>query len=157
MTNYPKTMKKNNHYPQPHRHDWVWWAYLILLCVLFALFLCSCKRVEYVTQEKVVYHTDTLRQTLVQRDSIYLHDSIAYKEFVKGDTVRIESEKWHTRYVDKVKHDTTYVAKVDTAYVSKTEVKEVPREKKWWESALQWVGLLTLIGGGIWIYHKLKK
>ena len=144
-------MKKMN-----HRHDWVWWAYIVLLCVLFALFLCSCKRVEYVTAEKVVYHTDTLRQTLVQRDSIYLHDSIAYKEYIKGGTVRIESEKWHTKFIEKVSHDTTYVAKVDTAYVSKTEVKEVPREKKWWESALEWVGLLTLIGGAIWITYKIK-
>lgn len=151
-------MKKKYKYKHSisHEHDWVWWAYLILLCVLFVLFLCSCKRVEYVTTEKVVYHTDTLRQTLVQRDSIYLHDSIAYKEFVKGDTVRIESEKWHTRYIDKVKHDTTYVAKVDTTYVSKTKVKEVPRKKKWWESALEWVGFLFIFVGSILIIRKIK-
>lgn len=155
-------MKKKYKYKHSisHEHDWVWWAYLILLCVLFVLFLCSCKRVEYVTTEKVVYKTDTLRQTLVQRDSIYLHDSIAYKEFVKGDTVRIESEKWHTKYIDRWLHDTIYVSKVDSVRVPKpypvVEVKEVPRKKKWWESALEWVGFLFIFVGSILIIRKIK-
>lgn len=140
-----------------NRHDWLWWAYTILLCTALALLLFSCKRVEYVTQEKVVYHTDTLRQTMMQRDSIYLHDSIAYKEYVKGDTVRIEREKWHTKYIDRLLHDTTYVSKVDTAYVEKTEVKEVPRKKKWYESALEWLGLFALLCISLYVASKLLK
>ena len=81
----------------------IWLAFLIAISLL-----ASCRQVEYVTVEKV--RTDTTYITKWQRDSVWLHDSIQVTE--KGDTVRIE--RWHTKYVEKQVHDTTYVATHDT-------------------------------------------
>ena len=142
-----------------HRHDGFlacYWA-----CVIGALLicLCACKRVEYVTVEKVIEKTDTFHSVKIQRDSIHVKDSVFLTEYVKGDTVFREKEKWHTAYKDRWYTDTVYKSKTDSVVVPKpypVEVK-VPREKKWYESALEWIGLFVLFGGGIWIIYKVKK
>jgi hypothetical protein len=101
--------------------------------------------VEYVTVEKVL--TDTTYITKWQRDSVWLHDSIHVKE--KGDTVFVE--KWHTKYVESIKHDTTYVATHDTIpdpFPVET-IREVPAELSWWQRLRIWIGnigLLAILG-----------
>ena len=79
-------------------------AVAALICSLFA----SCKSVEYVPV--IEHHTDTVRINHTERDSIYIHDSTYVRE--KGDTMLIE--KWHTRWRDRVVHDTTYISKTDS-------------------------------------------
>ena len=74
-------------------------------------------------------HTDTLIQTKVVHDSIYITDSTVITE--KGDTVTIE--KWHTKYVEKQIHDTTYVSKTDTIPKPYPVEKEVPAQLTWWQ------------------------
>ena len=63
-------------------------AFIVMLLVGLAVcaLLGSCTTTEYVTVEKV--RTDTLIQTKVQKDSVFLHDSTFVK--VAGDTVLIE-------------------------------------------------------------------
>ena len=95
----------------------------MLICLLFG----SCKSVEYVFVPQT--HTDTLIVTKVQHDSIYINDSTVITE--KGDTVTIE--KWHTKYVEKQIHDTTYVSKTDTIPKPYPVEKEVPAELTWWQ------------------------
>ena len=95
----------------------------MLICLLFG----SCKSVEYVFVPQT--HTDTLIVTKVQHDSIYINDSTVITE--KGDTVTIE--KWHTKYVEKQIHDTTYVSKTDTIPQPCPVEKEVPAELTWWQ------------------------
>ena len=95
----------------------------MLICLLFG----SCKSVEYVFVPQT--HTDTLIVTKVQHDSIYINDSTVITE--KGDTVTIE--KWHTKYVEKQIHDTTYVSKIDTIPQPYPVEKEVPAELTWWQ------------------------
>ena len=95
----------------------------MLICLLFG----SCKSVEYVFVPQT--HTDTLIVTKVQHDSIYINDSTVITE--KGDTVTIE--KWHTKYVEKQVHDTTYVSKTDTIPQPYPVEKEVPAELTWWQ------------------------
>ena len=84
----------------------------ILITVIIGMAICalfsSCKSVEYVPV--IEHHTDTLIQTNVQRDSIYINDSTVITE--KGDTVKIE--KWHTKYVEREVHDTLYQAVHDS-------------------------------------------
>ena len=123
---------------------------IMWMVVLFVLaLLSSCKQVEYVTVEKV--KTDTTYITKWQRDSIWLHDSIHVKE--KGDTVLVE--KWHTKYVESIKHDTTYVATHDTIpdpFPVET-IKEVPAELNWWQRLRMWLGnmvLLALLGVAVY-------
>lgn len=115
---------------------------VVWMVVLFVLaLLSSCKQVEYVTVEKV--RTDTTYITKWQRDSIWLHDSIHIKE--RGDTVLVE--KWHTKYIEKVTHDTTYVATHDTIpdpFPVET-IKEVPAELSWWQQLRLWIGNIGLM------------
>ena len=116
---------------------------IVWMVILFVLaLLASCKQVEYVTVEKVL--TDTTYITKWQRDSIWLHDSIHVKE--KGDTVLVE--KWHTKYVESIKHDTTYVATHDTIpdpFPVET-IREVPAELSWWQRLRLWIGNIGLLG-----------
>lgn len=115
---------------------------VVWMVVLFVLaLLSSCKQVEYVTVEKV--RTDTTYITKWQKDSVWLHDSIHVKE--KGDTVLVE--KWHTKYVESIKHDTTYVATHDTIpdpFPVET-IKEVPAELSWWQRLRLWIGNIGLV------------
>ena len=124
---------------------------VVWMVILFVLaLLASCRQVEYVTVEKI--RTDTTYITKWQRDSVWMHDSIMVTE--KGDTIRIE--RWHTKYVEKQVHDTTYVATHDTIpdpFPVET-IKEVPAELSWWQRLRMWLGnivLLALLGvAGYW-------
>ena len=118
-----------------------------LLCLLFS----GCTTTQYVP---VIEHkTDTLIQTKVQKDSIWLHDSIHVTE--KGDTVRIE--KWHTKYVEKQVHDTLYQSKTDSIPVPYEVVKEVPRKRTTIDWVLTITGLLAIIAVIIWVVNKVKR
>lgn len=124
----------------------------VLSILLFVVLLCSCAKTEYITIPE--YHTDTTYITKHQRDSIYLHDSISVKE--KGDTIQIE--KWHTKYIEREIHDTTYQSKVDSVPKPYPVIKEVPADFSWWQTTrlyiadiLLWV---LLIGGILWIIKK---
>jgi hypothetical protein len=109
----------------------------MLICSLF----CSCSSVKYVP---VVQHkTDTFYLSKNVRDSIYLRDSVSIIE--RGETVRIE--KWHTRYVSREVHDTTYLSKTDsipTPYPVEV-IKEVDKPLTWWQRVKMFVGLSSLI------------
>ena len=124
---------------------------MLVAVAVLALLMCSCKSVEYVPV--IEHHTDTTYITKHQRDSVWLHDSIAVKE--KGDTVIIE--KWHTKYREKQVHDTTYVAKVDSIPVPYEVIKEVPTKLSKTQKGLMTLGILTLLAGVIFGAFWLKK
>ena len=120
-----------------------WSLVLAVAIVIVAALLGSCTTTKVVEVEKV--KTDTTYITKWQRDSVWLHDSIQVTE--KGDTVRIE--KWHTKYIEKQLHDTTYVATRDTIPQPYEVVKEVPADLSWWQRVRLWLGnavLLALLG-----------
>ena len=126
----------------------------MLVAVAFlALLMCSCKTIEYVPVVEHEVHHDSIYFTHVQRDSIWQHDSITIKE--KGDTVRIE--KWHTKYIEKQVHDTTYVAKVDSIPVPYEVIKEVPAKLSKAQKCMMTLGILTLLAGVIFGAFWLKK
>lgn len=101
---------------------------IIALWALFLMTMCTgCTTTKYVTVPE--YHTDTLIQTQVLKDSVWLHDSTFIRE--KGDTMLIE--RWHTQYKWRESHDTTYVSKTDSIPVPYEVVKEVPAELTWWQ------------------------
>lgn len=130
---------------------------MALIVVLLLFLLCSCKQVEYVTVEKV--RVDTTYVNKVQKDSVWMHDSVYVKE--KGDSVWIE--RWHTRYETKEVHDTLYKARVDSIPVPYWKIKEVAAELSWWQKLRLWlgnvmlVGLLALVGYGAFRLWKVYR
>ncbi len=96
------------------------------LCCL-CVFLCcmtSCKHVEPIVQ---IEYRDSVRLEY-KHDSIYLYekDSIYIDRWRSGDTVYLTTEKWLTRYKDKIieVHDTLIIDKSKTETV---QVKYVPK------------------------------
>ena len=114
---------------------------IVMAVAFLALLMCSCKTIEYVPIVEHETHHDSIYFTQVQHDSIWQHDSILIKQ--KGDTIRIE--KWHTKYVEKQVHDTTYIAKHDTI-PSPYPVKEyIEKPLKWHQKLFMWLGILAFI------------
>ena len=114
------------------------------VCALFG----SCTTTKYVPV--IEHRTDTLIQTNLQHDSIYVHDSIMVSQ--QGDTVRIE--KWHTKYVEREVHDTTYISKTDSIPKPYPVVQEVPAQLTWWQQTRLYLAniLLWALGISIVIY-----
>lgn len=107
----------------------------LALCALFG----SCTTTKYVPIPE--YHTDTLIQTQVLKDSVWLHDSTFIRE--KGDTVLIE--RWHTQYKWRELHDTTYVSKTDSIPYPVEVTKEVPAKLTWWQQTRLYLANILLI------------
>lgn len=80
------------------------WAVAVAAC--YALF--SCRGVQYVPVEKT--SVDSVRVVDIQRDSIYILDSIYVRE--AHDTVYIT--KWRVEYREALKVDTFLVQRVDS-------------------------------------------
>lgn len=89
------------------------------MCLLFVI--CSCRTVKYVPVETI--KVDTTYINKLQRDSIYVLDSVYVKE--KGDTVLIEKYKY--LYRDKLVRDTLYMAKTDSVQVPYPVEKELTK------------------------------
>ena len=110
-----------------------------VVCLL-AMMMVWCK-----TREVVVtvpeYHTDTLYQSKVERDSIWMKDSVVIK--TGGDTIMVD--RWHVSYKEKVLVDTVYEHTVDTL----TKVVEVPVGKAFtmtrWQKLRMTLGDIALI------------
>lgn len=123
----------------------------IALCAL----LGSCTTTEYVTVEKVKH--DTTYVSKLQRDSIWLHDSIYVKEWMKGDTVYRDVDRWHTKYIEKQVHDTLYQATHDTIPKPYPVIKVVEKQLSKTQIALMIIGGLSLMAIFVFISVKLKR
>lgn len=134
---------------------------IIFSMVVLLLSLCSCKTQykvvevpKVVTQEHTIesVRIDHVRDTLVQRDSIY--------HYVQGDTVRIE--RWH--YLQ----GTTNVVRVDTVHVTDSvqvpvvttqtieKEVEVPRTLSWAQKTLMIFGGVSMIALLLLIAYKTR-
>lgn len=130
----------------------VFWPYVlcvaVVLVVVFAF--ASCTTTKFVEVEKVV--KDTTYITKQQRDSVWLHDSVFVA--LTGDTVRIE--KWHTKFVERLRTDTVYRQRVDSVPVPYAVEVEVEKKLSWLERLMMFLGsvtsgaLLVLVVYGCW-------
>lgn len=141
---------------------------ILAIIVTLFLLLMSCKptkeiqieRVEVpvvVTQEHTVESVkiDHVRDTLIQRDSVYY--------YVKGDTTIIE--KWHHT------QGNTIVTRVDTLHVYDsvpypvevvkekvvTKIEKVEKPLKWYQKTMIWIGGLAMIVGALVIAWKVGR
>ena len=124
---------------------------LVILVVLICLLFASCTKTEYITVEKV--RNDTVWQNHTKHDSIWVRDSIHVTD--KGDTVRIE--KWHTKYVESIRHDTVYKARTDSVPVPYPVTKYVEKNLSWMQKTLISVGILSIMALIVFIAFKLKR
>ena len=114
------------------------------MCMLFVI--CSCRTVKYVPVETV--KVDTTYINKLQRDSIYMLDSVYVKE--KGDTVLIEKYKY--LYRDKLVRDTLYMAKTDSIQVPYPVEKELTKWQKLcinvggWAIGIVIIGIIAVMG-----------
>ena len=90
-------------------------ALAAIVALLIALFFGSCRSVRVI--EKEVIKTDTVNTLKLRIDSIYVNDSIYIREVVAGDTVHITTDRWHTRWRDRILYDSIYIAQRDTVTV----------------------------------------
>ena len=115
----------------------------IIVMIAAAVALAGCKTREVVVTE---HHTDTLRLVQHHRDSIYLHDSTFVREYIQGDTVRIVTEMWHTKYRDRLKTDTLYRSRTDSVPVPYPVIKEVKKPLNFFEKAMMGTGIGSIVG-----------
>ena len=112
----------------------------LLICALFS----SCTTTKYVPVPE--YHTDTVRITNHTRDSIYLSDSIYVSDFVRSDTVYKTIERWRTKYIERLSHDTIYQSKRDSIPYPVEVTKEVSAELTWWQQTRIHLANIMLYG-----------
>lgn len=129
------------------------------LIMLSALSSCKTRTVVMTVPEVRI---DTVMITKWQRDSIWLHDSVHVSEKTEGDTVWIEVKKWHTKYVENVVRDTTYIATHDTIptpYPVEV-IKEVEKDLNWLERSQMYTGkfvMWLLIAGAALLIFKIAR
>lgn len=143
-------------------------AFALGLLICFVISVCAgCKptkeiqveRIEVpvvVTQEHTIesIKIDHVRDTLIQRDSVY--------HYIKGDTTIIE--RWHHTQGQSI------ITRVDTLHIYDsvpypvettkesivTKVEEV-NVLRWWQRALMFVGGLAMIALGFIVAYKMGK
>lgn len=125
---------------------------IILFAVALAV-LTGCKTIEYVPVVEHEVHHDSIYFTKIERDSIYMQDSTYVHD--KGDTVLIE--KWHTRYVDKIRVDTVVRIKIDSIPKPYPVIKEVEKKLTNMQKGLMGLGLLTSLVIFVYVAFRLKK
>ena len=124
-----------------------WIAVLLVACVGCAI-LSSCRTI--VPQEKIVYHTDTLRQ--VQRDSIFYHYTDTIREKAHGDTIYIENIKWRTAYREFPRCDTV----IRTDSVSTTN-NVIVAQMNGFQRTFFWLGWAFVALVVLWVAWKILK
>lgn len=129
--------------------------YAMMAAMVLALF-GGCTTTRYV--QVPVRHTDTLRLVHERHDSIWLHDSIYQREYMRGDTVYRYIDRWHNQYIKQLLRDTAYISRRDTVPVPYPVEKKVPAQLAWHQQARLWLANLVLVAlavaAGIWIIRK---
>ena len=136
-----------------------------LVCLLLSLLFAGCKkgyiteRVEVpvvVTQEHTIESVkiDHVRDTLIQRDSIY--------HYVQGDTTIIE--RWHHVQGQSIitRVDTLHVYDSVPYPVATTQIKEVTKVEevnvlRWWQKLLMVIGGIALVVVGLLGAYRIGK
>lgn len=134
----------------------------IVVIVFLCIMLSGCTTTRYV-EVPGPSHTDTVRITQQQRDSIHVHDSIYVSEKRQGDTVFVQTVKWHTAWRDRLVRDTFRLVSIDSIPYPVEVPVEVPAKLTYWQRLRMQTGdialiaLALLLGWGIFkLYRKIK-
>ena len=133
-----------------------------LFFILAAILLASCASTRYAStrdesRDSVRVSTrqlDSIFARLMQRDSLFIRDSIYVRE--KGDTVTKYVER--VRYQYKLKTDTLYKYRTlrDTTYIERVDsvqIKQpvyIEKQIKWYNQGFIWLGKLCCLAAVIY-------
>ena len=123
---------------------------VVAILLMSIIWLSGCKTKTVVVEKIVpeVHYQDVVK---VQKDSIYLHDSIFNTEYLQGDTIVKYKYAQKTLFRERVLHDT--VIKVDSIpYEVKTTVERKKTDYKGW---FAFGGLLFLIV--LYVVYRIRK
>jgi hypothetical protein len=126
-------MKQKFNLLDPH------WIEVVIIVVTLTFLMCGCKSVQYVPVKEVVH--DSIYLAKVQKDSVWLHDSVYVKD--RGDTVWLE--RWHTKYVERLRTDTIFETHVDSIPVPYEVVREVPAKMSKTQKGFMWFGIIAMM------------
>lgn len=117
----------------------------LTLAIVACFMMAGCYAVRYVPVESVSH--DSVFVSRVDRDSIYVHDSIYIEVFSKADTI------YQTKYVQKVVY--CDVMRIDTMVVERVDTIRLPypveRNLSKWEKIKLDFGGMSLGGIGIFV------
>lgn len=128
-----------------------------ILIAILLLILASCTTTKLVEVEKPVPF-ETVRTEYINqlyRDSVFVHDSI--DRYIKGDTVF----QYKYKYIYKYLNRTDTICKTDSIPVpievktTETKIEEV-NKIKWYQSALMWIGGISLGALAFIVGRKVK-
>lgn len=126
----------------------------LVLALMLALSIASCSTTRVHTsavRDSIVMVHDTIFSARLQYDSTF-HDH--YHSVIAIDSIVYVRDSV-VLYKYKVKHDSVFIHKTDTAFVKHTEVKriEVPRKRTWFDH-VAYAALAILI---ILLIRKIRK
>lgn len=106
---------------------------LAAILILTAALLTACSGTRtltrYENRETAAARADTVRLVQLQRDSVFLHDSVFVSVETRGDTVYLTKAVTRCRDRDRIVRDTVYRAKTDTVKVAERKWREKETER----------------------------
>lgn len=126
--------------------------------LIMLLLITGCKTQEIIKEVQIPVET-IKTEYIVNKDSVYVHDSVYTYIKEKNDTVYIEKYKEHIKYIcetDTVIQNDTIPQIVE---IKTTEYVEVEKKLHWYQKLFIFIGVLSIIGiiayiG--WKYYKNK-
>ena len=135
-----------------------------IMCYALVFACVSCRSLDL----SDTYHStlnsqhSTLTDTVVQRDSIVLHDSVIYRERTIHDTVYVTKEVYRDRLEARgerrkaERKDTVVVTEYRDRVIEHPPEKYVPKFYKWCTIIL-WLVLFVLVGYKLLRYYLMRR
>jgi hypothetical protein len=135
-----------------------------IMCYALVFACVSCKSLDL----SDTYHStlnsqhSTLTDTVVQRDSVVLHDSVIYRERTVHDTVYITKEVFRNQRLSTLdiqhstKADTVRVVEYRDRVIEHPPEKYVPKFYKWCTIIL-WLVSFVLVGYKLVRYYLMRR
>lgn len=126
------------------------------LVIIGIMSMCSCTTTRTVTVPEI--HREVVHQhdTLTQKDSVFVHDSVTV-EIVRGDTTYLYTTRWRTEYRDRWRDRIVDNSLVRTDTI--TQVVEVEKPPNLWQRFRMSLGIgvvIAILLLGV-VYYILKR
>lgn len=110
------------------------------LIVIGIMNMCSCTTTRTVTVPEIHREVVHRHDTLTQKDSVFVHDSVTV-EIVRGDTTYLYTTRWRTEFRDRWRDRIVdnSLARTDTI----TQVVEVEKPPNFWQRFKMSMGIGT--------------